>query len=370
MTRWYLPHSRFRSTTLRHLAVLVVGLLSGLSLKAQDIRDLVEAALDEQIAEAIVLRELPMREALAGLEQRTGLRFQVHGLAIDWMPYGEQTRLTIELERVSVRAGLTAVLDGLGLAMRVEGDLVYVEPAPWLDRLGRRLTVDEIGVLRQLAVQPWNALPAEAVGLRFRLPGDEPGRVRLEAALREAPAQLNALRQLETATQRLGWSWVPDGRTVLIYDARENVAQRLDRPLDVHYRQMPLDQLLLDLGRRAGVTVQFEPGALQRVDAAERRVDLLERGTTTRQVLELLSGRTGLWYAVHETGIVIGAEAVADAGVARGPRIVAILRVPVGADGTTIDYLLREDELPPEFAALKARKLPEVIELLRQRLAD
>jgi hypothetical protein len=60
----------------------------------------------------------------------------------------------------------------------------------------------------------------------------------------------------------------------------------------------------------------------------------------------------------------------AGANAPRRPSIVAILRIPVGDDGTTIDFLIREDEVPPEFAELKARKLPEVVELLRKRLGE
>ena len=53
-----------------------------------------------------------------------------------------------------------------------------------------------------------------------------------------------------------------------------------------------------------------------------------------------------------------------------GSRVVAILRVPVGTDGTTIDFLIRLDELPSEFKALRDKKMPEVIEVLKKKLAE
>jgi hypothetical protein len=170
-------------------------------------------------------------------------------------------------------------------------------------------------------------------------------------------------------TQRLGWLWVPAGKTIVIYSRTEDIQQRLDRPLDLNYQRMPLDKLLLDLGKRIDITIHFEPGALQKVAARERHMDLVQRGTTARQVLELITGNTGLWYEVVDDGVVVGAKppGAETAPSAEQPaRVVAILRVPVGTDGTTIDFLIRAEELPPEFKALRDRKLPQVIEELRK----
>jgi hypothetical protein len=351
-------------------AILATALLAltTASAGAQDLRDLVEAALDERITSRVEIEEQPVRAALRELEGATGLRFELDPHAVDWMPYGAQTRISIALQDVSVRQALGRIFDGLGLQMRVADDVVVVEPAPALDRLGRRLTLDEVKLLQTLAAAPWDAL-RDAPPIRFRLPPGEDYRSILEAEI-AAGAAVPAIDQLETATRNLGWYWVPEGSEIVVYSQSENIAQRLERPLDLHYRRMPLDEMLLDLGRRVGVTFQFEPGALQKVDASARQVDLIQRSMPLRQVLELVCGNTGLWYEVTEAGVYIGAAPSAEESRANRPKIVAILRVPVGEDGTTIDFLLREDELPVEFAELRDRKLPEVIELLRQRLTD
>jgi len=330
--------------------------------------DLVEAALDQQIRQRVEIGQKPIREALAELEKLTGLRFDLHPLAIEWLPYGEQTQVAIVLEDVSVRQALTRICDGLGLRLRVAGDVVVIEPGPVLDRLGRRLTLDETALLQKLSARPWAELKAEQIAIEFRVPAADEARGVLERALAQQ-AGGSALNQLETATQNIGWFWVPAGKSLVIYPRAADIQQRLDRPLDVNYRRVALDQLLVELGRRIDITVHFEPGALQRVGADQRQVDLIQRNTTVRQILELIVGRTGLWYEVVEDGIVVGATREApDSGAAEErARVVAILRVPVGSDGTTIDFLLRENELPPEFRALRERKLPEVVELLRRQ---
>lgn len=332
---------------------------------AQGLRDLVEAALDQRITQRVEISERPVRDALLELEKLTGLHFVLDDAAVEWLPYGEQTRLSLALDNVSVRQALSRIFDGLGLRLRVDGNDVVVEPGPVLDRLGRRLTLDEVTLLQHLAAQPWSALPVELRAVEFRLPPTPDPRAAFDRALAAAPAAA-ALAQLEAATAGLGWLWVPSGSTIVIYSRSEDIQQRLDRPLDLSYRRRALDELLLDLGRRIDVTIHFQPGALQRVAARERYVDLVLRQTTMRQILELLVGRTGLWYEVVEDGIVVGAAGKDEAARPSGEaRVAAILRVPVGTDGTTIDFLIREDELPTEFRDLRARKLPQVVELLR-----
>jgi hypothetical protein len=353
------------------LAALGLGLALTATSRGQAMRDLVEAALDEQITQRIEIPEQPIRDALAELEKRTGLHFELHPMAVDWMPYGEQTRLSIVIQDMSVRRALERIFGGLGLAMRVTDDRVLVHPGPVLDRLGRRLSIDEVGLLQKLASQPWSALKPDDFAVEFRIPPDkdDPQQV-FEQAMREGPA-VDALTQLETATQRLGWLWVPAGKTIVVYSRTEDIQRRLDRPLDLNYQRVPLDKLLVDLGQRIGITIHFEPGALQKVAARDRHIDLIQRGTTVRQVLELITGNTGLWYDVVDDGVVVGAKPAAGPGSEpageQPQRVVAILRVPVGTDGTTIDFLIRADELPPEFKSLRDRKMPQVIEELRKQ---
>ena len=370
-------HSLSTRTKCVRGAACSIALLCGLAAaraSAQDLSSLVEAALDQQITSRVEVSERPIREALAGLEEPTGLVFVLSPRAVELMPYGEQTRISIVMENMSVRQALSRILTGLGFEMRVEDDKVLVEPAPVLERLGRPLKIEEVELLQRLVEGPWAQIKASDIAIRLQRAGQLTAAQELVGALMQAPVA-DALTQLDLVTREFGCDWVPDGRGILVYGQSEEIELRLDRPLDVHYRRMPLDELLLDLGRRLGIVVHFEPGALDRVAARERQVDLVQRGITVRQILELIVGRTGLWYEVVEDGIVVGSTPSSEAEAAVGksserPRVVAILRVPVGDDGTTIDFLIRDDEVPAEFVEFRARKLPEVIEVLRQRLGE
>ena len=69
-------------------AVLLVAALTP-AVRAQAMRDLIEAALDEKITQRIEIPEQPIRDALAELEKRTGLHFELHKMAIGNMNLSE-----------------------------------------------------------------------------------------------------------------------------------------------------------------------------------------------------------------------------------------------------------------------------------------
>ena len=345
----------------------------------QDMEGLVEAALDQKITTPIEITDRPIREGLKKLGEPTGLTFSINPAALEWMPYGPETRITIHLDQISVREGLQRILDGLGLTLFVVGDKVRVEPAPWLERLGRRLTLEEVGTLKQLARSRWPTLARDSGVSITRIPGNvrDPKTLRQELAQHPGPS---GLAQLEAVSRKFGCLWIPDGTGVTLYSFSEDVEQRLDQPLDVRYARIPLDQMLLDLGRRCGITIRFEAGTFYQIHAGDRKVDLVQRQITARQILELLVGRIEhLWYNVVEDGVVVGwrqrddpsARAVREP---TKPRVVAILRFPVNDDGTTFDVLIWEDQVPAEYQGLlekvRERKVPEVFEMLREKLGE
>ena len=333
---------------------------------ADDLRDLVEEVLD-QTAQNITIMSLPIRQALVQLGEQTGLRFMLDESAVAWMPYGERTRVSIAIDGITYRQGLRQMFDGLGLGISVVGDKIRIEPAPVLDRLGRRLNIHEMHLLQKLALRQWSELDDETRTVQFRGLTDPDLTEMLERAIAQVRAP-NALYQLEAATQSLGWHWVPDDQSIVIYSQTEDVWYRLERKIDLNYQGAPLDDVLIDLGQRVGVTVLFEAGVLDRIQANQRAVDLIHRDTTPFQTLERICGATGTCFEVQDYGVLIGTP------TGPGPmrrsteaRIVAILRVPVDDDGTSVEFPFYEDDLPLEFRNLLERKLPVVIEELQRR---
>ncbi|MGD8454387.1 MAG: STN domain-containing protein [Phycisphaerae bacterium] len=358
-------HSSSRNGCLLTIAAVVSLMLAGgPAAGAQDLRDLVEEVLDQHI-DTIKIEETPLPEALGKLGDETGLSFIIEQASVDWMPYGANTRVSIDMRGVSVRQGLERTLAGLGLAARVEADKIVIVPGPALERLGRRLTIDEVRLLGQLAETRWADLPAES--RTVRTDGKTPTPDKIETAVAGA-AGANAAVQLERAGEQGGWRWVPEEGHILVYSQASDIERRLARTVDLSYEGVPLDEVLLDLGQLAGVTMRFEPGVLVQIQAHERLVNLIHHGTTVRQTLELLCGSAGTTYQIADGGVLIGlAAGKATPGPAPQGRVVAILRVPVGDDGTCVEFPFYEDNLPPEFSKLLEQKLPVVLDELRAR---
>lgn len=366
-------------------AALLGGLLIGPGLAAgqtqPDARDRIDEALD-QLVPQISIEKLPIREALAALQQKLNVRFEIADATADLLPYGARTRITITLQSISARNGLTRIFDGLGLAMRVGDAAVHLEPGPVLRRLGRRMSIAEVELLARLAERPWSELrTAGGPAVQFEIPPAAKPAEALEQALAQVPGA-SALRQLEAATAALGWVWLPREDALAFLTRRDFVNALLDRPLACNYRQAPLDDTIQDIGRRSGVHIAFEPGVLDTVDASARAVSLVSPRGSARQMLELISGGTGLRYEVGEEGVRIYADpdrtpggplgtalATAPAGSSAGPRVVVILHKPVGPNGLAVDFLIREDELPPELQQMRREVLDEVIAELRRIIA-
>lgn len=353
------PSLAFARATRLFVGLLVLTIAAPFAV-ADELRDVLEEALDQPVA-AVNIEQAPIEEAFTALEQETGVRLVPTDRTIDLLPYGARTRVGFMIEDLTLRQGLRQLFDGLGLAMEIEGGTVYVVPGPVLERLGRRLTIREVQLLGTLAGGRWQELDADALHFRFQgeVGTDAEGRLRERLAETRAP---NATRQLEIASEALGWVWLVDGDAIVVRSRLADVRARLDRTVDLDYERVPLDELLVDLGQRIDVTMHFAPGSLQAVAARERAVDLVQRGITVRQTLELLSGNAGLRYEVAPDGVHISAgDARGRAPVGSSARLVRIT-IPLEQTGVSLDYILREDELPPAVRALCESRLQELME--------
>lgn len=349
------------------------------SARAQTPRELVEAALDQRVS-AIDVPPGSLPAVLETLGKQTGLRFLLRDSAIAAMPFGEATQIELQIRERTVRDALGEILDRIGLVMQVVEDRVELSAAPAAERLGRALELDEVALLQQLAAQRADALMSSgalklAASAGVQAAGAE-ALARFEAALRGA-SQGNALRQLERVAQRFGWLWSPSGSLVELMLPLEDVQRRLDRRISLNYLRRPLDDVLVDVGARAGVTMLFEPGVLQRVDATRRLLDLVHRDTTLRQTLERLCGSTGLRYEATAEGVRISGPATSaqagDPSAARGPasapasplRAFVRLEVQLRA-GEVVDMLVPLDQLPPDARRACEERFREFLVTLRQ----
>lgn len=346
------------------LNMVLVSVAASVRAQAQVPPELIEQALDQPIPR-IEIENVPLPQALAELEQRTGLRFSVEPAVLELMPYGPRTPVSIQISDMSVRQGLNRTLARLGLEMIVRPDAVALVPIPAVQRMGRRMTAAEVGLLARLASAPWSGLgdvPAD-----FRIDPQMQPQQALERAVRQIQAP-TAVDQLEAATRTLGWVWRPEGERVVFITRRDEIRHRLDRPVDLSYQRRPLDEVLVDLGRRAGVTMLFEPGSLRRVEARDRAVDLVQRGVSVRQTLERICGNTGLGYEIVDEGVRITAPLAASQPAADREQAAARRWIKISVEvrpGVTVDALVPVEQLPVEVREQVERRVQDVLSPLR-----
>lgn len=341
---------------------------------AQELEPLVAAALDQTVSD-LRIENRPVREVLAEVEQRTGVRTVVADEVLGLLPYGAETRISIVLDGVPLRRGMQRAFVALGLEFRVEGDRVLLEPAPLLQRLGRRLSIDESALLERLATSSAEFLRDAEAPLLFRLDPATRPQERFAAALGAGSAG-TALQRLDNACDALEWSWLVEGSTVVLTTREADVRRRIDIPLNLRFQRIPLDELLLALGRQAGVRITIEPGSLGAIAAREQIVDLVQRQMSLGQALELIGGSTGLRHEVSAAGVRIlapaggSATSTASDGAGRDPgrRVIAHMLMET-AGGASILLPIREGELTPaELERLEARRI-EGVRILRAQLS-
>src|SRR5262249_22813274 len=141
------------------------------------------------------------------------------------------------------------------------------------------------------------------------------------------------------------------------------------------YANVPLAQILSELGDKAGVTVTFDPGMMLKLPpSTAQSYTLLLQSVSVKQALELICAETGLKYETRADSVhmSLSEAAAADSSKAAAPRssaYVAKISVPSG-DGTySLEFLIRPEELPPEIIEARSQMLQELIQKIRKEIA-
>lgn len=315
--------------------------------RAASLQTLINAALDEPIEE-LTIEDQPLLKALATIEEASGVPLAISDATLRLMPYGVDTRVNLSITGLPLRSGLDQLLGTLGLRYEVTPRVVQLRPNALLERIGRRLTPDEVDLLSQLSQESWSEL-GHRLNVRYEVRNSTDPQAALDKALERVERGV-ASRTLEAATRILSWTYTLEDGVVVFRSLRDDVEQRLDREVSISFRRKPIADTLVELGQMVGVTVSFEPGALATVETRDREVDFIHDRITVRQAFERICGVTALEYRVLPEGVKIASVARREGRpVARASRLV---NITVELDGEPVRVIMRSDELP---AALQSR---------------
>lgn len=351
---------------MRAFVLILFALAAVATVRAQPTRPSVEDALDKSVQD-LRIESLPLPQALAKLEERTQIRFQIDRETLARMPYGERTQVAINVRHLALRKALPQVFAGLGLSMTATKELVRLEPLPAVARMPGPLALDDLRLLERLAGATWAQLDASTLALQFAIdPATEP-RASFNRAMQQFAAD-NAIDQLEGACRALGWVWMPKGGGLQFVRRADFLRGQLERPIEVSFQRASVETVLQETGRKAGLPVSFEPGALQRVP--QDHWTLVQRPATARDVFERVAAKTGLRYEIVDDGVRFSVAATLPDGPRPSPppgagqRVVAQVSLNV-LPGISINMPIFENELPaPYLDKLRQRALKKIQEEL------
>lgn len=362
-------------------AVAVVALSAGLAWGQDAIA--LQRALDKTVE--LATTDMPIAQVFQKLQQQTGAKFDISADTLDLLPYGDQTRLAVELKNVTLRKALPPMLAQQALTWTVETDAIRIVPKEALYRLGRRATYDELrelGILYSTPIQPVDKAAAVLDQLR-KITGDKTLRFVLppQSDLGELADQADkklpciASEWLDFLCQGRAMTWFLRGDELVIIEMRAQVERQLQKTVSLKYQNANLMNVLVDLVRQSRVKLVMEPGVMEFLPPETREnFNLVMSDATVAQAFEVIAGATGLKFLRTNEGVLVEAsEGLARRTTASGPavrrRTPFFLRTTIpGPGGTTIEVYISADELPPDVVdAIQEQKI-RLIEQIKESM--
>ncbi|CAN5606066.1 hypothetical protein BH10PLA1_BH10PLA1_11820 [soil metagenome] len=359
----------------RNLFLSVILLAAPLA-SAQNLSALMSEALDKQVKLDLAG---PLPKAMDKIGDDTGVRIQADPAVWDLLPWGEQTNLTAHIENQTLRQALAGITQKLGLTFDVKDQYVELKPTPPLRRLGRRATVGELHALDLLAATPITfssdrpTVKQLVAAVDAKLQEIDPKGLAVEyrtgdTVLADQPVFVSrnatvsdALEALVTSTRA---TWYPWGKSIVIVPKEDQIRNQLAKTVTVRYNGVDISQVLTELAQAAGVEFTIQPGAVQKIPADFRKVNLLLDNATVKQALENISGFTGLGYVVNEKGVYIWNQSAETPAV--GGRDPIIGSIPL--DG--MQLFIQTSAVPPDVREYLNYKKQVEIEKVRQKMKD
>jgi hypothetical protein len=278
---------------------------------------LIGQALDGQVTD--LSADGGLFDVMKAVENQTGIRLEALPAVWDALPWGQDTTVSIHVKNATVRQALDAITRRLGLKYTLGDEAVVLEPAPALQRLGRRATLEEIQALDLLSMTPIDLTSTsptldqllQAVDSRLvevKSPFavqerglDSPALGRVVQLARDA----TLMEALEEISRQTDVTWYPWGHRLVVTPKIDAQRLLLSKRLTRRFHDVDLAQVLAELAEYSSVTFQFAPGVLQQVPGKYRRLKLDLDDATVEQTLQIISGATGLQFTPTADGLSV-----------------------------------------------------------------
>jgi hypothetical protein len=348
----------------RLAAFVAVVLLAGLCF-AQDTSALINKALDEQVKLNL---NTVLPQAMEAITKQTGVRLEAQPAVWELLPWGQDTNISAKIENKTLREAMELLTRKLGLTFVLKDESVEIQPMPALRRLARRSTVQELTALDLLASTPANlatdrptvkqlidAVDARLVALKspFAVENRTAEAVQQDKLV-AVPRNASLLEALESLPKETNATWYPWGKSIIVVTKEDQTRRQLGKNVSVRYSGRDVMEVLMDLSARSGISFQFQPGAVQQVPIEARSVRALFENASVQQVLEAVSGSTGLAYTIKDEQVYVFRQSTAGAGGGQRDRVVGIIQLDNG-----MQVMVPQSQVPAdmqEYLQLKTRK--------------
>ena len=355
-------------------AIALLALIATPTFAQQKTSALINEELDK-LAEFQLSGTFP--QAIKEITAKTGVPIEVTPQTYDLLPWGEQTTINAKIANQTLRKALEAITRKLGLSIELKDEAIEIKPLPALRRLGRRATVEELGVLDLLsrtelkldADRPTLRQVVAAVDNRL----DElkssfavENRAQADAVLdTPVPVARNAtlLAALEAIPQATDATWYPWGDTLIVLPKADHVRDTLSKTITRSWNGVDVSQVLAELSNVSGANFVIEPGAVQRIPGDSRNIRLVLENAPIQQALESIAGFTGLAWSVNDKGVYIW-NAGNSAGQSREPSI-GLLTLDNG-----LQVVLRESQVPADLREYVKYKTNQRFTEMRKQMRD
>ncbi len=361
---------------------------------------LIEKVMDDRAD--IELKKVTLGQALEQVSRKMGVPLDLKsaGPALAQLPYGQLSEIeSATLQGITWREALTELLKPFSLTFQTGDKEIHITGSADLMRQPRRLSMAELNALvvlqtKTLSNKSENLLRQLRVttGVAFglvqdRRHKDEVDLGKHQTVLTAQPAPASAVlsryagtvwRKGESSTWYLQGN-VVEGKTtsidIVIINPAELVKMKLQRRIDISFKNQPLQTILLDLANRAAVKLILEPGCIGMVDPAQRdNCSLVASNNTIEQALEALSGMTGLsYYPGYEGLTILASETLltrkqGKLNLADPTVFIHTVKLPDSEDELTI--LIRESDLKKagmwdKYLRLREKNVAELMQMIR-----
>jgi hypothetical protein len=369
---------------MRCIATLVVIALS-MSLCPAVNAQSSSALINKQLDKLVQLQlNTVLPKAMDQIARDYGVRVEANPIVWELLPWGEQTNISATIANKTLREALDALTGALGLRYVLKEDVIELQPMPALARLGRRATVGELEAIALLSATPMQlqttrptlrdllaAIDAKLIEIdqNRKEPLGLAVENRLDDDVREDQSvnvarNSSVLDALESIAHDTPGTWYPWGKSVVIVSKQDQIQNMLGKVVTLRYNDADVSQVLAELSQRCGVDFTYEAGAIQRIPAQFRSINLTIDSASVKQALEALSAFTGLAYIVNEDGVYIHNPTNPQGAAVRDP-VVAMIQLDNG-----MQLLLPESKVPADLRDYIEHRRERALQNIREMMNE